>query len=111
MHYEGRAGFFRLIDAYGYPSITHAIYAYKPLTLRALGYIMEYEISGSEARFRAFVGDLVRVIAGGRQIELDSVPAFSSEIEKAYASPWNNHAHDDEKVETGEDIVRKLLGG
>jgi hypothetical protein len=82
------------------------VYAYRPISLRALTYLVEHETGGQGARFERFVADLMFHIAGGQHIDTERTQRFSEQLEKLYENPFEKK----KKPQTAAEIKGYILG-
>ena len=80
--------FFRLISAYGWSEVTYAVYAFQPLSLRALQQILHHMVHGEQARFQRFVADKLFWIAAGKKIDANKSERFGRQLEDIYRNPF-----------------------
>ena len=81
------------------------MYAYNPLSLRALGYILEHESLGQTARFERFAAGLLHLIAAGQKIDPDKTPKFSAQVDEVYRNPFIQ----EEKPMTADEIKQHIV--
>lgn len=64
---------------------------------------------GEEARYRAFMANLMRVVTSGRQINEKFAPKYSDVIDESYKNPFACYNKADENE--GQEIIKMLLSG
>ena len=97
--------FFRIVSAFGWQEVTWAIYAYNPLSLKALGAILAHEMAGQTARFERFVANMLYVIAKGHRIDPEQVEPFGVQLDEIYKNPFRKP----ENEMTAEEIKQHVL--
>ena len=66
---------------------------------------------GHTARYERFVAQMVYVLAGGKHIDMERVPNFSSQIEEMYENPFAKKAPQPQTAKEIKEHVLRLLEG
>ena len=84
--------------------MTHVIYAYRPLSLRSVGHLINYELLGQTARYERYTANLAYVMACGEKIDKDRSESFGKQVDEIYKNPFQKQG-----PQTREEIEQYLL--
>ena len=92
---------------FGYPAVTHAVYAYMPYSLNSLADLLHHDVFGEQAKFMRQAANCLWILSTGKHYDSEVYRPYTENLfEETYRNPFVDY-HE----ETGEEIIANLLKG